>query len=84
MVYTTLMLCAWKTRLLSPVLVIMRVAVDEVWLKHTVNGSHLDRPHCIVLWVCSVYCIVGWLDTVEIRSPVWSRGRGASSAGCGC
>jgi len=26
----------------------MRVAVDEVWLGHTVIGSHLDRPHCIV------------------------------------
>jgi len=62
----------------------MRVAVDEAWLEHSVIGSHLDRPHCIVLWICCVYCIVGWLDTVDASSPVWSRGCGASSAGCGC
>jgi len=37
----------------------MRAAVDEVWLEHSVIGSHLDRPHCIVLWICSVHCIAG-------------------------
>jgi len=25
--------------------------------QHTVIGSRLDRPHCIVLWICSVYCM---------------------------
>jgi len=62
----------------------MRVAVDEVWVEHGVIGSHLDRPHCIVLWICCVYCIAEWLHTVEVRSHIWSRGNGASSAGCGC
>jgi len=57
---------------------------DEVWLGHSVMCSLLDRPHCIVLWICCVYCIVGWLDTVDARSWRWSRGCGASSAGCGC
>jgi len=70
MVYMTLMLCPWKARLLSHVFVIMRVAVDEMWLEHSVIGSHRDLPHCIVLWICSVYCIAVWLDTVEVRSHV--------------
>jgi len=48
----------------------MPVAIDEVWLEHNVIGSQLDRPHCIVLWTCRVHCISGWLDTVEIRSPI--------------
>jgi len=47
MVYMTLMLCPWKTRLLSPVYP-MRVAVDEEWLEHSVTGSHLDSPRCVV------------------------------------
>jgi len=62
----------------------MRVAADEVWLVRGVIGSHLDRPHCNVLWICSVYCIAGWQHTVDARSPVWLRGCGASSAGCRC
>jgi len=62
----------------------MRVAVDQVWLEHTVIGSQLDRPHCIVLWICFVYFIAGWPHAVDARSPAWSLGRGASSAGCGC
>jgi len=48
----------------------MRVAADEMWLEHSVIGSHLDHPHCIVLWICSLYCIAVWPHTVEVRSHV--------------
>jgi len=49
---------------------LLRVAVDEVWLEHGVIASHRDRPHCIVSWICSVYCIAGWPHAVDACSHV--------------
>jgi len=35
---------------------LLSVAVDEVWLEHSVIGSHLDRAHCIVDLLRVLYC----------------------------
>jgi len=58
------------------------VPADQVSVKAQ-RPMILHGPPSVYCLVRSVPCIAVWQHAIDIRSPVWSRGCGTSSAGCG-
>jgi len=56
----------------------------DIALPHYLLGFASSRRADLRLIVLCGMCSAGWLDSPDESSTRWSRGCGASSAGCGC